>query len=174
MALAVALSCVSATRLWAQVAGDAAAMPTPSRGLDGAYDEQNPFAKIIRGQLEAAKVYEDDHVLAFLSIGAQSRGHTLVVSKTSKARNVLEMDPAEYGRLMAVARRIALAQRKAFNADGISIMQNNGEAAGQSVFHLHIHVIPRYTGQPLQPSRNPPATMDELMPIARQLSAAIR
>lgn len=144
----------------------------PARGLDGAYDEQNPFARIIRGEREAATVYEDDHVLAFLSIGAQSRGHTLVISKTSKARNLLQMDPDEYGRLMIVARRIALAQRAAFQADGIGIMQNNGEAAGQSVFHVHIHVIPRYEGQPLQPSRKPPATMDELTPIAAELSAA--
>lgn len=171
LATALVLLLMPAIRLAAQ---SAAVAPSSARGLDGPYDEQNPFAQILRGELDAAKVYEDAHVLAFLSTGAQSRGHTLVISKTSKARNLLEMDPAEYGRLMAVARRIAFAQRAAFKADGFTIQQNNGAAAGQSVFHLHIHVIPRYDGQPLQPSRKPPATMDELRPIAAELAAAIK
>jgi histidine triad (HIT) family protein len=154
--------------------GETTTTPPAARGLEGAYDEQNAFAKILRGELPAARVYEDEHVLAFLSIGAQSRGHTIVISKTAKARNLLEIDSADLARIMVVAQRIARAQRAAFNADGISIVQNNGEAAGQSVFHLHVHVMPRYAGQPLQPSRNPPATMAELEPIARELAAAVK
>mgnify|MGYP002654864720 CR=1 FL=1 len=171
-ALALLLSPLAAAH--AQSNGEVSTTPAAARGLAGPYDEQNPFAKILRGELETAKVYEDEHVLVFLSNGAVSRGHALVISKTSKARNVLEMDPDEYGRLMAVARRVAFAQRAAFKADGMTISQNNGEAAGQSVFHLHIHVVPRYAGQPLQPSRNPPATVAELTPIARELAAALK
>ncbi|WP_439643676.1 HIT family protein [Gemmatimonas sp.] len=174
-ALALLLTTLSPlTRAAAQGTGEVSTSPAGARGLVGAYDEQNPFAKSLRGELETAKVYEDERVLVFLSNGAVSRGHALVISKTSKARNVLEMDPDEYGRLMAVARRVAFAQRAAFKADGMTISQNNGEAAGQSVFHLHIHVVPRYAGQPLQPSRNPPATVAELTPIARELAAALK
>jgi diadenosine tetraphosphate (Ap4A) HIT family hydrolase len=171
-ALALLLSPLAAAH--AQSNGEVSTTPAAARSLAGPYDEQNPFAKILRGELETAKVYEDEHVLVFLSNGAVSRGHALVISKTSKARNVLEMDPDEYGRLMAVARRVAFAQRAAFKADGMTISQNNGEAAGQSVFHLHIHVVPRYAGQPLHPSRNPPATVAELTPIARELAAALK
>jgi histidine triad (HIT) family protein len=152
------------------VAAQTSANSPPARGLEGAYDESNPFARILRGELPASVVYEDEHVMAFLSIGAQSRGHTLVISKTSKARNVIDIEPEELARVMAVVQRVARAQRKVFHADGVEIKQNNGAAAGQAVFHLHVHVIPRYDGQPLAPSRNPPATASELDPIARELA----
>jgi histidine triad (HIT) family protein len=151
----------------------AAAERQQARGLDGLYDEGNPFAQILRGEAPVSKVYEDADVLAFLPINMQSRGHVLVISKTSRARNILEIDPAAFAKVMAVAQRIARAQRAVFKPDGIRIQTNSGEAAGQSVFHLHVHVIPMYAGQPLKTGERPPDDRGELDKVARQLAAAL-
>ena len=145
-----------------------------SRGLDGAYDSANPFAMMLRGEAPVSKVYEDADVLAFLPISMQSRGHVLVISKTAQARNILDIDPVAFSKVMAVAQRVAKAQRQAFNPDGIRILTNSGEAAGQSVFHFHVHVIPFYAGQPLKTGERPPDDRAELDQVARQIAAAMK
>ena len=117
--------------------------------LEGEYDLNNVFARILRAELPAAKVYEDDHVLAFMDVFPQSRGHLLVIAKGSRARNLLDVEPEDLDRLMRTAQRLARAVNAALKPDGIVVTQFNGSAAGQTVFHLHVHVIPRYEGIPL-------------------------
>ena len=114
--------------------------------LDGAYEDNNIFARIIRGELPCAKIFEDDTTLAFLDIAPQSTGHALVVSKWSRARNILEVEPRAIGEVMATVTRVARALRGALNPDGIHVAQFNGGDTGQSVFHLHVHVVPRWGG----------------------------
>jgi histidine triad (HIT) family protein len=113
------------------------------------YDDTNIFARILRGEIPAHKVYEDDQVVAFMDVMPQGAGHTLVVPK-APSRNLLDADPAVLGALMAVTQKVADAVKKAFAADGITIMQFNEAASGQTVFHLHIHVIPRFDGVALK------------------------
>lgn len=110
-----------------------------------AYDDGNVFAKILRGMVPSAKVYEDDAVLAFMDVMPQGEGHTLVVPK-APSRNLLDADPTTLEPLMAVVQQVAKAVMTAFEADGVTIMQFNEAPAGQSVFHLHFHVIPRFEG----------------------------
>jgi histidine triad (HIT) family protein len=142
--------------------------------LDGDYDEDNVFAKIIRGDLPAAKVYEDAHVLAFMDVFPQSRGHTLVVSKKSRARNLLDVESEVLSHVMLDVQRVAKAMRAALKPDGIVMTQFNGADAGQTVFHLHFHLIPRYAGQPLRPhGEGGMADPHELTEIARQIAAEI-
>jgi histidine triad (HIT) family protein len=117
--------------------------------IEGVYDHGNIFAKVIRGEAPAAKVFEDDKVLAFMDLFPQSRGHTLVISKTSTARNLLEVSPEDLCVLMAGVQRVAKAVNAALKPDGIIITQFNGTAAGQTVFHLHVHVIPRWADVPM-------------------------
>jgi len=114
--------------------------------LDGTYDEANIFAKMIRGEAPCAKVYEDEDVLAFLDLFPQSRGHTLVVSRTARARNLLDIEPAALQRLMVGVQKVAQGLRAALKPDGLVVTQFNGSPAGQTVFHLHFHLIPRYEG----------------------------
>lgn len=114
------------------------------------YDTNNIFAKILRGEIPAHKVYEDANVLAFMDVMPQAEGHVLVVPKAS-SRNILDADPATLGALIAAVQRVAIAAEDAFEADGVTIMQFNEAPAGQSVFHLHFHVIPRKEGVPLRP-----------------------
>lgn len=113
------------------------------------YDTSNIFARILRGEVPCHKVYEDAHTIAFMDVMPQGAGHTLVVPKAS-SRNILDADPATLAKLMPVVQRIARAVKTAFDADGVSIMQFNEPAGGQSVFHLHFHVIPRMDGEPLK------------------------
>ncbi|TBU92820.1 HIT family protein [Stutzerimonas kirkiae] len=112
--------------------------------LYGAYDDQNIFAKIIRGEASCYKVYEDDDVLAFLDLFPQSFGHTLVIPKRGKARNLLEVDAQNLTKLTLVAQKLARALADELQPDGIQVAQFNGAAAGQTVFHLHFHIIPRF------------------------------
>lgn len=114
-----------------------------------AYDSNNIFAKILRGEIPAHKVLEDDDVLVFMDVMPQAPGHTLVVPK-SASRNILDADAASLSKLLPVTQRVARAVKAAFAADGVSIFQYNETAGGQSVFHLHIHVVPRHTGVPLK------------------------
>jgi histidine triad (HIT) family protein len=113
------------------------------------YDDTNIFARILRGEIPAHKVYEDDQIVAFMDVMPQGAGHTLVVPK-APSRNLLDADPAVLGALMAVTQKVAAAAKQAFAADGITIMQFNEAASGQTVFHLHIHVIPRFDGVALK------------------------
>src|SRR3569832_1732221 len=110
-----------------------------------AYDPQNPFAKILRGEFPCYKVYEDDHTLAFLDIMPRAPGHTLVIPK-APARNLLDVSPEDLAHVHQVAQKIAKAAMSVLGADGITIQQFNESAGGQVVFHLHVHVIPRGPG----------------------------
>jgi len=114
------------------------------------YDSNNIFAKILRGEIPSHKVYEDAETVVFMDVMPQAPGHTLVVPKAA-SRNLLDADPAVISRVMPVVQQIARAAKAAFSADGVSIIQFNESAAGQSVFHLHFHVIPRHEGVPLKP-----------------------
>jgi histidine triad (HIT) family protein len=115
-----------------------------------AYDQSNIFAKILRGELPAYKVYEDDKAFAFLDIMPRAPGHTLVLPK-APARNLLDVDPDDLAHVHKVAQKIAKAAMTAFGADGITVQQFNEPAGGQVVFHLHVHVIPRHTGVAMKP-----------------------
>jgi len=114
------------------------------------YDTNNIFAKILRGEIPCHKVYEDDAVLAFMDVMPQADGHTLVIPK-APSRNLLDADPATFEPLMVAVQKVALAVRKAFKAEGILIKQFNEPAAGQTVFHLHVHILPRSEGLELRP-----------------------
>jgi histidine triad (HIT) family protein len=114
------------------------------------YDTNNVFAKILRGEIPAHKVYEDDSVIAFMDVMPQGPGHTLVVPKAA-SRNLLDADSADLAKLLPVAQKVARAVKIAFAADGVSVFQYNEPAGGQSVFHLHIHVVPRHEGVALKP-----------------------
>ena len=139
--------------------------------LDGSYDAGNIFAKILRGEMPAVKVYEDEHVLAFMDVFPQAKGHTLVIPKQSTARNFLEEAPDVIGPLMLGVQRVARAVRAALNPDGLVITQFNGAPAGQTVFHLHFHIIPRWEGVPLGRHAQGMADMDELKALAAAISA---
>ena len=114
------------------------------------YDANNVFAKILRGEMPAYKVYEDAETLAFMDIMPRCNGHTLVIPKTP-ARNVLDATPSQLAACMATVQKVATAQIKAFGAGGITIQQFNEKVGGQEVFHLHYHVLPRHAGVVLQP-----------------------
>jgi histidine triad (HIT) family protein len=114
-----------------------------------AYDDKNIFARIMKGELPSHRVYEDSEVVAFMDVMPQGKGHTLVVPR-APSRNLLDADPAVLGTSMAIVQKIARAVKEAFAADGVTIMQFNEPASGQTVFHLHFHVIPRFEGVPLQ------------------------
>lgn len=115
-----------------------------------AYDTDNIFAKILRGEIPSHRVYEDDAVVAFMDVMPQGPGHTLVVPK-APSRNLLDADPSTFGLLFTVVQKVALAVKKALDADGVTILQFNEPASGQTVYHLHVHVIPRFEGVPLKP-----------------------
>lgn len=114
------------------------------------YDDQNVFAKILRGELPCEKLYEDEHTIAIMDIMPKGDGHLLVVPK-APSRNILDIDTADLGHVMATVQRMARALIKAFDADGITINQFNESAGGQVVFHTHVHVIPRFDGVRLRP-----------------------
>jgi len=142
--------------------------------LTGEYDDSNVFAKILRGEMPAVKVWESDDVLAFMDVFPQSRGHVLVVHKHSRARNILEIEPDNLRELMAAVQKVSHAVNEALVPDGITLMQFNGEAGGQTVFHLHVHVIPRWDGQPLGRHGGGMADMEELKALAKAISEQIR
>jgi histidine triad (HIT) family protein len=138
-----------------------------------AYDAQNPFAKILRGEFPSYKVYEDDHVLAFLDIMPRSPGHTLVIPK-APARNILDISADDYAQVARGAHRIAAAAMKAFKADGITVQQFNEAAGGQVVFHLHMHVMPRHNGIALLPAASRKEDPKVLEDNATALIAALK
>jgi histidine triad (HIT) family protein len=114
------------------------------------YDDSNVFAKILRGELPAYKVYETDVALAIMDIMPRGEGHALVMPK-ARARNILDVRPDDFAELMKAVQIVAKASKQAFKADGVTIQQFNESAGGQIVFHLHVHVIPRFEGVPLKP-----------------------
>jgi len=117
--------------------------------LDGAYDPDNIFARIVRREIPSAVIYEDDETLAFMDAFPQSRGHCLVISKTATARNLLDADNETLNSMIASVQKVARAVREALDPDGIVVTQFNGAPAGQTIFHLHFHIIPRWSDQPL-------------------------
>jgi histidine triad (HIT) family protein len=114
------------------------------------YDDSNIFAKILRGEIPSQKVWEDADTLVFMDAMPQAPGHTLVVPK-APSRNLLDADPQALAKVAPVVQRIARAVKAAFNADGVTVVQFNEPASGQTVFHLHFHIIPRHEGVPLMP-----------------------
>ena len=137
-----------------------------------AYDPNNIFAKILRGEMPCYKVYEDDKAFAFLDIMPRAPGHTLVLPK-APARNVLDVAPDDLAHVMKVAQRIARAGMQVFAADGITIQQFNESASGQVVFHLHVHVIPRQDGVALKPPASMKEAPEVLADQAKRLAAAL-
>ena len=117
--------------------------------LHGTYDPQNIFAQIIRGDAPCYRLYEDDDVLAFLDLFPQSYGHALVIPKCSAARNLLDVDPEALAKVMAVVQRLSRVITEELKPAGVQVAQFNGAPAGQTVFHLHFHIIPRYEGEGL-------------------------
>lgn len=149
--------------------------PGSATGLFGAYDEGNAFARILKGTLPAAKVYEDGQVLAFMNIHPLSVGDLLVIPK-QHARNLMDIRPTVLAHLMQVAQRLAKAQAAALHPDGIFLRENNGEEAGQTVFHFHIHVTPQYADTPLAQTSysQKPTDPAELAAVAAKIRAAMK
>ena len=142
--------------------------------LNAPYDPDNIFARILRGEIPSVKVWEDDHILAFMDVFPQSEGHVLIVSKTSTARTLLDIEPEALARLIEATRRTARAVVKALAPEGVQIMQLNGEAGGQTVFHLHFHIIPRWSGRRMKGHGHAPmAEPAALRALADRIAAAL-
>ena len=137
------------------------------------YDPNNVFAKILRGELPAHKVYEDDKVFAFLDIMPRAPGHTLVIPR-APARTFLDIAPDDLAYLIKATQTIARAAMTVFAADGLTIQQFNEPAGGQVVFHLHIHILPRKEGVPLKPpasvKEDPAVLSDQALRLAAVLT----
>ena len=138
-----------------------------------AYDPNNVFGKILRGDLPCYKIYEDDKALAFLDIMPRAPGHALVLPK-AQARNILDAAPEDFAHVMKIAQRIAKVSVEVFGADGVTLQQFSEGAGGQVVFHLHVHVIPRKAGVALKPPASVKEAPDVLADQAKQLSAALK
>lgn len=136
------------------------------------YRDDNVFAKILRDELPAHRVYEDDHTLAFMDIMPQVEGHTLVIPKYP-AEDLLDLPAEELSRTMAVAQRVARAVKRAFSAEGIMLAQLSGAAAGQTVFHVHFHILPRSGGIDLRMHARDPAPAEVLAEHARRIREAL-
>lgn len=136
------------------------------------YDPENIFAKILRGELPAHKVYEDEKALAFLDIMPRAPGHTLVIPK-KPARNILDVEPADLAHLMMVVQKVGRAAMAAFAADGLTVQQFNEAAGGQVVFHLHVHIVPRHDGVAMKPPASAMEKNEILAQHADRLRAAL-
>ena len=136
------------------------------------YDPQNIFGKIVRGEFPSTKVYENEHLIAIMDVFPQSKGHTLVIPKAA-SRNILDADPAAVAKVAADLPRLARAVKVAMNADGLRVMQFNEAPSGQTVFHLHFHLIPVYAGVELGRHGQGQADMAELADQAKAIAAAI-
>lgn len=136
-----------------------------------AYEPDNLFAKMLRGDIPAHKVFEDEQVLAIMDIFPQSKGHLLVIPRAG-SRNLLDADPATLSTTMPYVQRLSQAVQKALKPDGIRIMQFNEAPAGQSVFHLHFHIIPVYEGVPVGRHGEGRADDTELAELAKAIKAA--
>lgn len=142
--------------------------------LTGTYDADNIFAKILRGEMPAVRVFEDEHVFAFMDVFPQSKGHVLVIPKGSEARNLLEEEPERLAHVILGVQRVARAVRAALKPDGIMVAQFNGAASGQTVYHLHFHIIPRWQGVEMgRHASGSMADMEELRVLAEQIGEMI-
>ena len=137
-----------------------------------AYDANNVFARILRGEIPSHRVYEDEHSLAIMDVMPQADGHTLVIPK-APAADLFEASPGSLAATIVTTQRVAGAVRKAFAAPGVMIAQLNGAAAGQSVFHLHFHVIPRYSGAEMRLHARDMADPATLAAHAARIRAAL-
>ena len=141
--------------------------------LDGQYDRDNIFAKVLRGEAPSAKVYEDDTVLVIMDVFPQARGHVLVLPK-AESRNLLDADPVVLQGLFVHVQRVTRAIREALRPDGVSVLQFNGAAGGQTVFHLHVHIVPRFEGEPMgRHASGRMAERAELEALAAQIAAKL-
>lgn len=136
------------------------------------YDRSNIFAKILRGEIPCVKIYEDDKTLAFMDVMPQAEGHTLVVPKED-AENIYDLSPEGAAALIHTAQKIARAVKTATGAPGVMLVQLNGKAAGQSVFHIHMHIIPRHHGIDLEFHERDMSPAAALEPIAIKIRAAL-
>jgi histidine triad (HIT) family protein len=137
-----------------------------------AYDSNNIFAKILRGEAPCTKVCEDEASLAFMDIMPRTVGHVLVIPKTP-ARNVLDMPPKQLALFMPSVQKVAIAAKAALAADGLTILQFNESAGGQVVFHLHFHILPRWAGVELRPPAGPIEKSETLAATAAKIVAAL-
>ena len=136
------------------------------------YDPNNIFAKILRGEIPCHKIHEDEHTLALMDVMPQVDGHCLVIPKVG-SRNLLDADPSILLPLMATVQKVARAAKAAFNADGVQLRQYNEAAAGQTVFHLHFHILPMDEGQPLRPHSGKMADQRLLAKHAEMIKAKL-
>lgn len=136
------------------------------------YDPNNVFAKILRGDLPAYKLYEDADTFAFMDIMPRGDGHCLVIPK-KPSRNILDIEPESLAAVYRTVQKMAHAVLKAFSADGVTIQQFNEPAGGQVVFHTHVHVIPRFEGVALKPHTGQMADQDMLAAHAEKIRAAL-
>ena len=136
------------------------------------YDSDNIFAKILRGEAPAFKVYEDDFSLAFMDVMPQVAGHTLVIPK-DPTEDIFDADPIILGHTMATVQKVGVAVKRAFDVPGIMLAQLNGKAAGQTVFHLHFHILPRAGGVDLKMHAGAMADFAELEVHAQRIKAAL-
>ena len=136
-----------------------------------AYDDQNIFAMILRGEIPCFKVFEDDETLCFMDINPRTDGHCLVIPKTP-CRNMLDATPAQLAACMKTVKKVANAAKTAFKADGITLSQFNEAAGGQEVFHLHFHIHPRHDDVPFKPA-GVQGDMDAIKGHAEMIAAAI-
>lgn len=137
-----------------------------------AYDSENIFAKILRGELPCEKVFEDEKTIAIMDIMPRGDGHTLILPK-APSRNLLDIDADNLAAILATAQKVAKAQMNAFDADGITLQQFSESAGGQVVFHTHIHVIPRHDGVALRPHTGDMASPDLLAEHAEKIRAEL-
>lgn len=137
-----------------------------------AYDPDNIFAKILRGEIPCVKIFEDANVLSFMDVMPQVEGHTLVIPK-EKAEDMLDLSPEGATALILATQRIAKAVKKALQPPGLMLMQLNGRAAGQSVFHVHFHILPRFAGIDMKLHAREMADPKTLEPIAAKIRAAL-
>jgi histidine triad (HIT) family protein len=138
-----------------------------------AYDNNNIFAKILRGELPSVRVYEDEHTVVIMDIMPQADGHALVLPR-APSEDIFDTDRLVVAAVVHTGQKIARAVKKAFRADGVILLQQNGAAAGQSIFHLHLHVIPRYAGRELRSHGGRTADTAVLEEHARRIREALR
>jgi histidine triad (HIT) family protein len=131
------------------------------------------FCKIAQGQIPCVKVHEDDLTIAFMDIMPQSTGHLLVVPKAHGA-NIWDINASDASATIVMGQRLALAAKTALGSDGVSLMQLNGAAAGQTIFHVHLHVIPRWAGNDLRMHARDMVDPTSLVPIAAKIAAALQ
>ncbi len=135
-------------------------------------DENCIFCKILAGEIPSTAVYEDDDFKAILDVNPAARGHVIILPK-NHAANIYELPDEDASKIMIVAKKIATAIEKVYHCDGVNILQNNGEAAGQTVFHLHVHVIPRFKGDTVNIGWKQGDMPEDLDAICKEIQAQL-